>query len=116
VLGGGAELQRVIYALAARQLLPDNPKVIARLLFLGAQKPRSYKLPDIDQAIAAIAEHVTAASALLRQGTTLPGRDAPEKWNDFRLALPASPDGYFQTKRAALSRAFGQFAGVWSYR
>ena len=35
VLGRGAELQRVLYALAARQLVPDNPRIIARLVFLG---------------------------------------------------------------------------------
>ena len=116
VLGGGAELQRVIYALAARQLLPGNPRVVARLVFLGDDKPRPYKLPDVDQAIEDIAAHVTAAGVLLRQGTALPRPDAREDWNDFRLALPASPDTYFQLKRTALGRAFGDFARVWSCR
>ncbi|RWQ22773.1 MAG: PD-(D/E)XK nuclease family protein [Mesorhizobium sp.] len=116
VLGGGAELQRVIYAMAARQLLPDNPRVVARLIYLGNAEPRVYKLPDVDQAIAEIAAHVTAASILLRQGRALPGPDARENWNDFRLALPASPTVYFQVKQAALSRAFDDFARVWSCR
>jgi hypothetical protein len=116
VLGGGAELQRVIYAMAARQLLPDNPRVVARLIYLGDQEPRVYKLPDVDQAIAEIAVHVAAAGVLLRQGRTLPGPDARENWNDFRLALPASPTAYFQVKQAALSRAFDDFARVWSCR
>ncbi len=116
VLGGGAELQRVIYAMAARQLLPDNPRVVARLIYLADQEPRVYKLPDVDQAIAEIAAHVTAASVLLRQGRALPGPDARESWNDFRLALPASPAVYFQVKQAALSRAFDDFARVWNCR
>jgi hypothetical protein len=116
VLGGGAELQRVIYAMAARQLLADNPRVVARLIYLGDREPRVYKLPDVDQAIAEIAAHVTAASVLLRQGRALPGPDARENWNDFRLAIPASPTVYFQVKQAALSRAFDDFARVWSCR
>lgn len=116
VLGRGAELRRVIYALAARQLLPDNPRIVARLVFLGDDKPRLYRLPDVDQAITEIAFHVTAACALLRQGSTLPGPDAREDWNDFRLALPAARPTYFQIKQAALGRAFGNFASVWSCR
>ena len=116
VLGCGAELQRVLYALAARQLVPDNPRVIARLVFLGGDQPKPYRLPDVDRAIADISAHVSAAIDLLRRGVSLPGPDAREDWNDFRLALPASPAIYFQIKQAALSRAFGEFARIWSAR
>src|SRR5690606_35757340 len=57
VLGRGAELQRVLYALAARQLVADNPRIIARLVFLATDRPRPYSLPDVDQAIADMAGH-----------------------------------------------------------
>jgi hypothetical protein len=116
VLGRGAELQRVIYAIAARQLLPDNPRVIARLVFLGDEEPKPYRLPDVDHAIVELAAHVTAAVALLRQGTALPGPDAQEEHNDFRIALPASPTTYLQIKNAAFMRAFGEFARIWGCR
>jgi hypothetical protein len=116
VLGRGAELQRVIYAVAAGQLLPDGPRVISRLVFLGDDEPKPYRLPDVDHAIAELSAHVTAAGVILRQGSALPGPDAVEDWNDFRLALPASPSTYFRTKQAAFSRAFGDFARVWSCR
>lgn len=116
VLGRGAELQRVLYALAARQLLPNTPRVVARLVFLGDDQPKPYRLTDVDQAIADISTHVTAARDLLRQGTALPGPDAREEWNDFRLALPVSSGTYFQIKQAAFARAFGDFARVWSCR
>jgi PD-(D/E)XK nuclease superfamily len=116
VLGRGAELQRVIYALAARQLLPDNPRVVARLVFLGDEEPKPYRLPDVEQAIGDLATHVTAAIALLRQGIALPGPDAQEEHNDFRIALPASPTTYLQIKHAAFTRAFGEFARIWSCR
>ena len=116
VLGRGAELQRVLYAIAARQLVPDDPRVIARLVFLGADQPKPHRLADIDQAIADIGAYVAAAIDLLNHGVALPGPDAREDWNDLRLALPASPILYFQTKQAALGRAFGDFARIWSAR
>jgi hypothetical protein len=116
VLGRGAEIQRVIYAIAARQLLPDNPRVIARLVFLGDQEPKPYRLPDVDQAITELAAHVTAAIALLRQGQALPGPDAQQEHNDFRIALPAAPATYLQIKNAAFMRAFGEFARIWDQR
>lgn len=116
VLGRGAELQRVLYALAARQLVADNPRVIARLVFLGTDRPRPYNLPDVDQAIADMAGYVSAAVDLLRRGIALPRPEAREKWNDFALALPAAPEVYFQRKQAALRRAFGDFARIWSAR
>lgn len=116
VLRGGAEVQRVLYALAARLLVPDNPRVIARLVFLGADQPKPHRLLDVDQAIANIGTHLSAAGDLLRRGVALPGPDARENWNDFRLALPAVRTTYFQTKQAALGRAFGDFARIWSAR
>lgn len=116
VLGRGAELQRVLYALAARQLVADNPRVIARLVFLGADRPKPYSLPDVDQAISDIGVHLSAAVDLLRRGVALPGPDAREDWNNFALALPAAPAVYFRSKQAALGRAFGDFARIWSVR
>ncbi|WEX85811.1 PD-(D/E)XK nuclease family protein [Sinorhizobium garamanticum] len=116
VLGRGTELQRVIYAIAARQLLPESQRVIARLVFLADQEPKPYRLPDVDQAIAELAEHVTAALVLLRNGHALPGPDAREEHNDFRIALPASATTYLQTKNAAFTRAFGEFARIWGCR
>lgn len=116
LLSGGSELQRVIYALAARQLLPGDPRIVARLVFLGDRQPRPYRLPDVDLAISELAAHVTAAISLLRRGTALPGPDAEEEPNDFRLAMPASPATYFRIKQAAVSRAFGDFSRIWSRR
>jgi len=116
VLGRGAELQRVLYAIAARQLVPDNPRVIARLVFLGNDQPKPHKLPNVDQAIADIGAHVSAAGDLLRRGLALPGPDAREDRNEFRLALPAARETYFQIKQAALGRGFGDFAHIWSAR
>ena len=116
IIGRGAELQRVLYALAARQLVADNPQVVARVVFLDANRPKPYRLPDVDRAIADISGHISAALHLLRRGIALPGPDAREDSNDFALALPAVPAVYFQNKQAALGRAFGDFARVWDSR
>ena len=80
----------------------------------ATEEPKPYRLLDVDQAIAELATHVSTQARLLRRGTALPGPDAQEDWNDFRLALPASPATYFQIKQAAFGRAFGDFARIWS--
>ncbi|WDZ79055.1 PD-(D/E)XK nuclease family protein (plasmid) [Ensifer adhaerens] len=116
MLSGGAEIQRVVYALAAQRLLPDIPRVVARLVFLGDQEVQAYGLPDVDQAIAELGTHLTAAVGVLRSGVVLPGPDAREEQNDFRLAMPASPSAYFRIKNSSISRAFGDFGRVWSSR
>jgi ATP-dependent helicase/DNAse subunit B len=116
VFRGGAELQRVIYACATRQLLPEITRVFARLIFLGEDKPNSYRLADVDGAITEITSCVASACTLLTDGSALPGPDAEESWNEFRLALPAAPETYFEVKRSALARAFGSFSRVWSRR
>ena len=117
ILGRGAELQRVLYALAARQLVPDNPRIITRLVFLGADQPKQYRLPDIDKAIADAGGYVTAARDLLLRGLALPGPDAREDENDLRLALPAASQAtYFPNKQAAFGRAFGEFSRIWNAR
>ena len=116
VLNGGAELQRVIYAIAASQLVPDPRRIVARLVFLGDDVPRPYSLPNVERAIKEIASHVSAACALLEQGTALPGPDASERWNDFRLVLPAAASTYFFRKQSAFVRAFGGFSSVWRCR
>ena len=70
----------------------------------------------VDQAIAELGGHVTAAITLLRGGHALPGPDAQEEHNDFRIALPSSPAAYLQLKNGAFMRAFGGFARVWGCR
>jgi hypothetical protein len=79
-----------------RQLLPEITRVFARLIFLGEDKPNSYRLADVDGAITEITSCVASACTLLTDGSALPGPDAEESWNEFRLALPAAPATYFE--------------------
>jgi len=111
----GTELQRVIYAAAVRQLLPEVSHIVARLIFLGTDpQPHPHALADVDAAIGEIATHITAASALLGQGVALPGPDAQENWNEFRLALPAGLTSYLELKRQSFSQALAPASRIWS--
>lgn len=113
VLDGGKELQRVVYAIAARQLLPGPPKVIARLLYLGTDTPVEVKLPDVDEAISQTTSFVSDAMGLLRQGVFLPaGPDVVEDWNEYRLMLP-SWSTYLDYKRPAFDRAYDVLRRRW---
>ncbi|WP_258768817.1 PD-(D/E)XK nuclease family protein [Bradyrhizobium arachidis] len=112
VIGGGSELQRALYALACLQLLEEEPKVLARLLYLAGE-PLEVKMKDVDVVLARIGEFVSEAVALLRKGSAVPGRLAYDRTNDLRLAFPASP-GYERRKRIAFGRACGTLSKFWS--
>jgi hypothetical protein len=114
VLGGGGELQRTIYAAAVRQLLGGERRVIARLLYLGDNAPQPYRLKDVDTAITQLASLLRQGRALVESGKILPGIDAWERWNDFRLAQPANLALYRRVKQGAFAQAFGEFAKIWS--
>lgn len=72
VIGGGAELQRALYALACRQLLEEEPKVLARLLYLAGE-PFEVRLQDADAALVRIGDFVSEVVALLQNGNAVPG-------------------------------------------
>ncbi|WP_375461444.1 PD-(D/E)XK nuclease family protein [uncultured Enterovirga sp.] len=110
-IAGGAELQRVLYGLACRQLLPTVPTIRARLSYLR-ESSALYHLTDIDAAIAVVGEFVAAACAALESGRALIGIAAADRLNDLRLALPASPS-YIRRKQQALTDATGDLARFW---
>jgi hypothetical protein len=112
VIRGGAELQRSLYALACRQLLPDYTNIAARLLYLG-DTPRDFKLLDLDSALRQISEFVACACASLESGSALPGLDADAPYNDMRLGMPASP-AYRRRKRSAFAKRGGRLAAFWN--
>jgi RecB family exonuclease len=111
-LGRGSELQRALYGLACRQLLPGDPQIVARLLYLRGE-PSSHRLQDLDGAIEQIGAFVNVVVAMLMRGTAVPGPNSFERTNDLRLALPASP-GYQRRKRLAFGKASEGIARLWS--
>jgi hypothetical protein len=113
IIDGGAELQRVIYAAAVRQLMPDAQRLRAQLLFLSADPPQEQALRDPDAAIAQLEGFVTQARTGYLAGACHAGPDAFESFNDMKLALPASLTSWRELKRAATARALSRLAGVW---
>ncbi|MBI5113385.1 MAG: PD-(D/E)XK nuclease family protein [Rhodovulum sp.] len=111
VIAGGAELQRVLYGLACRQLLPATPTIRTRLIYLK-DEPAIFFLSDLDGAIAQTAAFVNAACDALTRGHAVPGPAAEGRLNDLRLALPASP-AYFRRKQAAFTAAAGDLVRFW---
>jgi RecB family exonuclease len=114
ILAGGAELQRAIYASAVRQLLGGDRRIVTRLLYLGEDAPKPYRLKNVDAAIAELCSLLKKGHALIEAGTALPGLDAWERWNESRLAQPANLASYRRLKQGAFAQAFGDFSQVWS--
>jgi hypothetical protein len=114
VIRGGAELQRSLYALACRELLPDCDRIAARLLYLAGE-PRDVQLQDLDGALRQISEFVACACESLRRGVALPGLDADSPQSDLRLAMPASP-AYQRRKKSVFAKSAGQLAAFWDAR
>jgi hypothetical protein len=113
VLDGGAELQRVIYAAAVRQLMPDAGRLKPQLLYLVSDPPQEYAIRDPDQAIAILDGFLVSARALYLAGACHAGPDAFERFNEMRLALPASLTSWRDIKRAETARALSALAAVW---
>lgn len=111
IIAGGGELQRVLYGLACRVLLPHTATIRSRLIYLKNEVSIS-PLADLDAAIAQVAEFVIAASDHLKGSRIAPGPAAEERYNDLRLALPASP-GYFRRKQAGYRNAAGKLLRFW---
>jgi hypothetical protein len=114
VIGGGAELQRSLYALACRQLLPECRRIVARLVYLS-DPPLPLELKNLDEALAQISEFVGVASSLLTGGVAPPGRDTESPFNDLRLAMPASP-GYLRRKGANFAQQADRLSSFWDAR
>jgi RecB family exonuclease len=114
VLAGGRELQRVVYAIAVRQLLPELTTVISRLIFLGQEAASmELKAEELDGAAEEIGRYLDLACAQLRRGHACPGPDARDRYNDMRLALPADLDGYLQRKSTAFRDVNRELSALW---
>lgn len=114
VIAGGVDLQRAVYTAAVRAIVPETNTVTARLIYLSEKGLHAEDLEDADAAVTALERSLSAARAALARGASLPGPDAAEDWNDYRLALPATLGTYLQRKQASFREHFGAFMQVWS--
>lgn len=108
---GGEELQRVLYTLVVRQLLPDAAHVTAVLLYLRSAQTDRRAIEDMDPT--EFLDAVAVAAYLLRSGRSIAGIDAFTRFNEYAIALPAASEGYQARKSGALGRALSDLASIW---
>lgn len=114
VLAGGGELQRVLYAMAARQLLAEVRIIVSRLAYLaGESAPMALQGETLEEAMKDAAAFIAVASRIVRGGPAVPGPDARERYHDMRLALPADRDAYLRRKQDAIAAALSELVPLW---
>jgi ATP-dependent helicase/DNAse subunit B len=115
VLDRGREVQRVLYAIAARQLCPDTRQLSSRLVYLHEDvQPFALRDPILAEAATELVRYLDTACDLLSAGKACPGPDGQERYNDLRLALPADSYAYFRCKAAAFAALHRDMAPLWS--
>jgi hypothetical protein len=114
-LGQGRELQRVLYAIAARALLPEVRTVVARLIYL-ADDPATFELKgdELDAVVGEAAGYLSAAMTILRSGRIAPRWEQDADYDDMRLALPADRETYLRRKASEFRAANQPLNKLWS--
>jgi hypothetical protein len=114
-LGQGRELQRVLYAMAVRTLLPEVRKIVARLIYL-ADNPAPFELrgEQLEKAIGDATSYLTAAVAILRGGRIAPRWEEEDFYSDMLLALPADHQSYRRRKAAEFRSASQKLSKLWN--
>lgn len=113
-LGQGRELQRVLYAMAVRALLPEIRTVVTRLIYL-ADDPATFELrgEELDRAMADATRYLVAAVDVLRSGRIAPRREESVDYDDMRLALPADRESYLRRKNGPFKLANRALTKLW---
>lgn len=116
VLGHGRELQRVLYAMTVRTLLPEVRTIVARLIYL-ADEPARFELKgdELDNAIADSTTFLVAAVEILRSGRIAPRWEDDAHYDDMRLALPADRESYLRRKRVDFRAANQKLGKLWNF-
>ncbi len=114
-LGQGRELQRVLYAIAVRTLLPDVRTIVARLIYL-AEDPAKFELrgDELEHAITEAKTYLVAAVEILRSGRIAPRWEQDARYDDMRLALPADRESYLRRKASDFRSANQKLSKLWS--
>ncbi|PBB17339.1 PD-(D/E)XK nuclease family protein [Mesorhizobium sp. WSM4313] len=114
VLAGGAEVQRVLYAVAIKQLIPEVSAIISRLVYLDTMEPPARLEGDVlEQAEEKLLRFIDIAVEGLRAGIAHPGPDAFADYNQLRIALPAALDRYQGRKDEGFNAGQHKLAPFW---
>ncbi|WP_271612703.1 PD-(D/E)XK nuclease family protein [Bradyrhizobium sp. CCBAU 21362] len=113
-LGQGRELQRVLYAMAVRNLLPEVRTIVTRLIYL-ADEPARFELrgDELDTAIAEANTYLVAAVQIVRSGRLAPRSEQDAAYDDMRLALPADRESYLRRKASDFRAANQKLGKLW---
>ncbi|WP_306392534.1 PD-(D/E)XK nuclease family protein [Telluria beijingensis] len=112
VIGGGAELQRCLYAFAVKAMLGSEVSVRSALLYPRDGIER--ELAEPDTVMEELTGHLATAHASLLAGNCLPGPDTGGKYDKFLFLLPANaPATYCKRKAAPVKAVLGAAATVW---
>jgi len=114
-LGQGRELQRVLYAMAVRTLLPEVRTIVARLIYL-ADEPATFELrgDDLDGAIAEATKYLVAAVEILQSGRISPRGEEDTHYDDMRLAFPADRENYLRRKASDFRSTNQKLSKLWN--
>jgi hypothetical protein len=117
ILGGGAEVQRALYSVTIKQLIPEASTIISRLVCLDTMGPPArLEGEELEQAEKTLLHFIDTAVKGLRAGTAYPGPDAFAGYNQLRIALPAALDRYQRRKDEGFNDAQHKLAPLWSER
>ncbi len=112
VLNGGKELQRCLYAFAAKALLPAGVAVGASLIYVRHEV--ALTLDDPDGTLIDLSTYLQRARDSLGAGHCLPGPDTGDDLDGLSFALPANAaKGYRARKLAAARERLADAALVW---
>ncbi|MET2831167.1 PD-(D/E)XK nuclease family protein [Mesorhizobium shangrilense] len=115
ILDGGAEVQRALYAITIKQLIPEASTIIARLIYLDTTVPAAGLDGDtLERAEGTLLRFIDIAVEGLRNGVAYPGPDAFAGYNDLRIALPAALDRYQRRKQESFNAAQQRLAPLWA--
>ncbi|MCA1535967.1 PD-(D/E)XK nuclease family protein [Bradyrhizobium sp. NBAIM03] len=114
ILGGGAEVQRALYAITIRQLIPEASTIISRLVYLDTMGPAATLDGDtLERTEETLLRFIDIAVEGLRNGIAYAGPDAFARYNDLRIALPAALDRYQGRKQEGFDAAQQRLAPLW---
>ena len=119
VLDGGRELQRCLYAAAARGSAdPDDAGAWPESWLVYLRDERASKLEDVPAALAAIDAAAGAARDALLAGDAVPGPGTGAPYDPLRFLLPANAahDGLARKEEAARALAGEALTAMWEMR
>jgi hypothetical protein len=112
VFDGGKELQRCLYAFAAKAMLGEDVDVTSSLLFLRDETDLPLDNPGLR--LGEIGQYLQSARANLLSGGALLGVDTGGRFDALRFALPANAGAtYRRRKEPAAIQRLGDAVRIW---